>query len=62
MGLVAHRMDTACINPAIVEIEQRADRDGIVDSFIGKAHLVKRGDVLGVDIDRVFIYFLYKPK
>lgn len=37
---VAHRVNTAGIDPAIVEIEQRTDRDGVVDRFIGITGLV----------------------
>lgn len=31
---IRERVDTACIHPAVVEIEERADRDGIVDRVI----------------------------
>ena len=45
MRLIAHRMDAAGIDPAVIEIEQRANRDGVVDGFVRVADRMQRFDV-----------------
>ncbi len=43
--LIAHRVNAARVDPAIVEVEQRADRDGVIDGFIRIAGLVQSFDI-----------------
>ena len=40
-----HLVDAARVNPAIVEIKEAANQDGIVDRLVGETMLVKRVDV-----------------
>lgn len=50
MHFIRERMHAAGINPAIVEVEQRADRDGIVNSFVVPSHGIERLHVFGGDL------------
>jgi len=59
---IAQGMNAACIDPAIVEIEQCADGDRIVDCFIGEAGLVKCFDVGGLDGDGITIHLSDKAQ
>jgi hypothetical protein len=54
--LVRKRMHAAGIDPAIVEVEKGADRDGEVDGFVVPACLVQRLHVFGCNPRRVVIY------
>jgi len=49
MGLIAHGMNAAGVNPPIVEIEERADGDRVVDCFVSEPGLVNGFDVGGFD-------------
>ena len=62
MRFVTHRVDTACVDPAIVEIEQRADRDCIIDRFVGEARFVEAFDVGGLNGHGIAIHFAHKAK
>jgi hypothetical protein len=62
MGGVAHCVDATGIDPAIVEIEQGADRNGIVDGLVREAGLVENRHILRLNIDGIFIYFSNKPE
>lgn len=43
--LIGHGMNAGRVDPAIVEIEQRADRNGIVQLFIGPSRRADRVDI-----------------
>lgn len=62
MRLLGHRMHPAGVNPAIVEIEQRAHRDGVIDGFVGPAHVVKRLHVLDGNLRRMMVDFADEAK
>ena len=49
MCLVRKCVYSRGIDPAIVEIEERADGDGEVDGFVGPADLTERGHIVGCD-------------
>ena len=40
MRFIAHRVYTAGVNPAIIEIEERTNRDRVVDRFVCEARFV----------------------
>lgn len=48
-------MNSAGVNPAVIEIEQRTDREGVVDRLIGVAHRVQRLDIRRPDVARITI-------
>jgi hypothetical protein len=58
MGFLAERVDTGRINPAVVEVEERADRNGVVDGGVRPAGLVQRGDIRRSDVNRIAIDFI----
>ncbi len=55
-------MHTACVNPAIIKIEQGTDRDGIVNSLISEACFMQNGDVSGLYVDGIFIHLSDKTE
>jgi hypothetical protein len=59
---IAHGVDAACIDPAIVEIEQGADGDRIVDCFVGESGGVECFDIGGLDGNGITIHFSDEPK
>jgi hypothetical protein len=59
---IAHRVNAASINPAIVEIEERANRNRVVDRFIAIANRVQSSNVFRLDPNRISIHFPYKTK
>jgi len=60
--LLGHRMHAGSVNPAIVEVEQRAHRDGVIDGFVRPAGLVKRLRVVKGDLRRVMVDFADEAK
>ena len=62
VGFVAHGVDAAGINPTIVEIEERADGDGVIDGFVGKTGGVQSGDIGRANGDRIFIHLTDKAE
>ena len=56
MILLRHGLHAVGVDPAVVEIEQTADHDGIVDCFVGPAGLVKALDVGLLDRGAVGVY------
>ncbi len=62
MGFIAHRVNTARINPAVIKIEQRANCQRIINSFVCIAHLMQRSDVSRTNIHRVKINLTDKPE
>lgn len=51
-------MHTCGIDPAVVEIEQGADGDGVVDLLVRPSGLIKRLHVFGGDVWRIVIHFV----
>jgi hypothetical protein len=54
--LLRHGLHTGGVDPAVVEIEQAADHDGVVDGFVGPAGLVKTLDVGLLDRGTVAVH------
>ena len=55
MRFLTHGMDSAGIDPAIVEIEESADGDGIVNGLVAVADGMQGIDIRGLDGDRFTI-------
>ena len=55
-------MNAACIDPPVVEIEQRADGDRVVDGFIGESHFMKDCDVRRLNGNGIVVHFSHKPE
>lgn len=55
-------MDAGGINPAVVEVEEGADGDGVVDLLVGPAGLVQGGHVFGGDVGGIVIHFVEEAK
>lgn len=51
-------MDAGGIDPAVIEVEEGDDGDGVVDLLVDPAGGVERGDVGLVDLMRVGVYFI----
>ncbi len=62
MRFVAHGMHTACVNPAIVKVEESADGDRVVNGFVRIAFLVKSFNVRGLNRHRIGVYLVDKPE
>src|SRR5580658_10074255 len=58
----AHRVHAACVNPPVVEVEQRAYRERVVNCFIRITCLVQRFHVVGPNPHRVEIHLPHKPE
>ena len=55
-------MNAAGVDPAVVEIEQRADGNGVVNGLVCEAGLVKRVDVRRLYGDGIEIDFVDKAE
>ena len=62
MCFLTHGVDSAGIDPAIVEIKQSTHRDGIVDSLIAIADGMQSLDIRRLDGDRLPVDLAYKMK
>ena len=58
VSLITHGMNATGVDPAIVKIEERADRDGVVNRLVSVADLVEGLDIGGLDGGRVAIHLL----
>ena len=61
MRLVAHGMDTAGVDPPIVEVEQRANRDGVVYGLVTVTGRMQALNVVRLNIVGITIHLLNKP-
>jgi len=59
---VGKRVNAACIDPAIVKVEQRAHPDGQVDGIIIPTGGIERLHIFFRDSRRVMIHFIDEPK
>ena len=59
---IRHGVDAARIDPAIIEIEQRAHRDGEVDCVVIPTGFVERFHILGGDPLRVVIHLVHEAE
>lgn len=55
-------MDATRIDPTIVEIEERADRDGIVDGFVAETGPMKSLDIGRLDGHGVAVHLVDETK
>ena len=62
MRFLTHGMNSAGIDPAIVEIEEGADGDGIVDGLVAVADGMQGIDIRGLDGDRFTIDLAYETE
>ena len=62
MRLVAHRVDAAGVDPSIVEIEKRTDREGIINGLVAVACFMQQGDIRRSHVDGVLIDLPDKPE
>jgi hypothetical protein len=62
MSLVAQRVHAAGIDPAIVKVEQRADRDRVINLLVSPTGLMQRLHIAGGNAWRVLIDLIDEPK
>ena len=62
MRFIAHGMNAACVDPPVVEIEQRADGDRIVDSFVRESRFVEWCYVRRLNGDGIVVHLSHKAK
>ncbi len=62
MGFIAHCMNTARINPAVIKVEQRANCQRIINCFVCIANCMQSVDVSRANVHRVKINFAYEPE
>jgi len=62
MCFVTHGMYAAGINPPIVEIEESANRECVVDGFIAITNRVQRSHIRGSDCYRLKVHLAYKTE
>jgi len=55
-------MDAARVDPPVIEIEQRADRDGEIDGLIAPIRCMEPFDVLRTNTRRIVIHLLDEPE
>src|SRR5437764_6738802 len=56
MCFVAHGVNSACVDPPVIEIEQCTNRNGIVDRFISVSMLMECSDIRRTDGYRILIH------
>jgi hypothetical protein len=62
VGFVGQGVDAGCVDPAVVEIEQRADGDGVVDGIVGPADRVERLHVSGADVGGIAVHLRHETE
>ena len=62
MCFFAERVDAAGVDPAVIEVEQRADGDGVIDCRVGPAGFMQRRDIGRTDVDRIAVDFVHKSE
>ncbi len=60
MRFVVHCMHPGRINPSVIEVEQCAYGDCVVESFICPTMLVQRFDVGALDVRRFMVYLFHE--
>ena len=55
MRLVAHRVDAAGVDPSIVEIEKRTDREGVVNGLVAVTCLMQQSDIRRPNVNGILI-------
>ena len=62
MGFIGERVDARSIDPAIVEIEERANGDGVINHFVGPTGGLERLHVGSGDAGRVMVYLVHEAE
>jgi hypothetical protein len=62
MGRVAHRVNTAGVDPAVIEIEQGTNGNGVVNRLVAEAGVMENRDVGGLDGRGLFIDLSHKTE
>jgi hypothetical protein len=57
VGFIGHRMHSGGVDPAVIEIEEGADGDGVVDRVVGPAGFVERLHIFGADVGGSEVHF-----
>jgi len=55
-------MDAAGVDPLVIEIEQSADGDRIVDGFVRESRFVEDRDVRRLNGNGIVVHLSHKPK
>ena len=58
MCLLGHRMHAGCIDPPVVEIEERADGDRKIDGFVRPTRCAQRVELGRLDARRVVVHLV----
>lgn len=62
MSFVRQRMDAARIDPTVIEIEQRANRDGEVKSFVIPSRCPRGFEIGRLNARRIVVHCVYKTE
>ena len=62
MRLFRHGVNAGGVNPAVIKVEQRADREGVIDRFVRPAYSVKNLHVVGRYFPRPMVRLGDEPK
>ena len=62
MCCFAESVDAAGIDPAVIEVEQRADGDGVIDCRVGPAGFMQGRDIRRTDVHGIAVDFVYKSE
>ena len=62
MRFIRQGVHSGSIDPTVIEIEQSANRDGVVDGFVCPAVLVEELDVRWADVLRMLVHFADETK
>ena len=58
MGFFAQRVNAGGVDPPIIEVEERANRNSVIDRGVRPASFVQRGDIRRPDVNRIAIYLI----
>jgi hypothetical protein len=62
MGFIAHWMDATRVDPPVVEIEERADTNRIVDGLVRESSLVEARDIRQMNGNGIVVHLSNKAK
>jgi hypothetical protein len=62
MRLIRQRMHSGSINPPVIKIKQRANRDREINGVIGPTHRIQRLHIFSRDLRRIMVDFVNKPE
>ena len=62
MGFITHRVDAARVDPPVVEIEQRAYSNRVVNSLVRESSLVEDRDIRRMNGNGIVVHLSNKAK